>query len=316
MSYLLSCVLWIKAQLSIWACWKKGKYENTLFCFWIDGEGQRKVNSVCDYLLYHYIIILKNVYTSLERQIFSCIASCIIRTGVTSREGWRWMTVGEVATTIRLYWPEFRHKQEIAYRKEVIFFTAVPWMRTATFSIYVWDLLKMSEVCSDPFSITHNLKNDKKTVRERLVFVFSKENCGHCLFLSPLKRPFPALATDKPFCLFVLFLDEDQSTRSRLGACDPSGCRDLYGTYILRYSSHLQVTAINQMHGIAYVYAVAVRQHVLVLKQRCFVLLKDKNTVVLMGVSRLSSSLLMGYLTHQCNTWETYPQEHAHFLHT
>lgn len=33
----------------------------------------------------------------------------------------------EVRSTIPLSWPVLRHKQEIAYRKDVIFFTAVPW---------------------------------------------------------------------------------------------------------------------------------------------------------------------------------------------
>lgn len=105
------------------------------------------------------------------------------------------MTVGEVGTTIPLSWPEFRHKQEIAYRKEVIFFLQLcPGRRQhcvrAAFSICT--LLKMSDVCNEPFGITHNLKTWQDVQSEAGVF-------GHCLFLSPLKRPFPAPATDKPF---------------------------------------------------------------------------------------------------------------------
>lgn len=50
---------------------------------------------------------------------------------------WGWtMMVDEVGTTIPLSWPAFRHKQEIAFRKEVIFFTAVPWDEHNT----IWEL--------------------------------------------------------------------------------------------------------------------------------------------------------------------------------
>lgn len=105
-----------------------------------------------------------------------------------------------------------------------------------------------------------------------------------------------------------MFLDEDQSTRSRLRACDLSGCRDLYGTCILRYSSHLQVTAINQIGKPRNVTCLCIGA-------KLVLTLKYKTTVSLDGVSSLFSLLMMSYLTNQCNNLETYPQEHT-FLRT
>lgn len=64
-------------------------------------------------VLHTNMVILFNLLT------LGSITSCIIRIvgGM--------MTVDEVETTTLLSWPAFRHKQEIALRKEVIFLTAV-----------------------------------------------------------------------------------------------------------------------------------------------------------------------------------------------
>lgn len=78
----------------------------------------------------------------------------------------------------------------------------------AAFLIHVWDLLSYvyCRWClMSPFSIKHNLKKWQARQTEASVCVLN-EDCCYCLFLSPLKQPFPVPATDKPFCLFVFVL--------------------------------------------------------------------------------------------------------------
>lgn len=55
-------------------------------------------------------------------------------------------------------------------------------------------------------SVSHTQPGKMKSPQSEANVCVLSENGGHCLFLSPLKRPFPAPATDKPFCVFVFVL--------------------------------------------------------------------------------------------------------------
>lgn len=110
---------------------------------------------------------------------------------VPSGEPWKWLRQRPL---FLLYWPGFRHKQEVAHRKEAIFFTAVAWTKTAT-STYVLRCL----MSATGYSVSNTTW---KMTRQVCVL----ESCGHCLFLLPTKRPFPVAARDKPFCPFVFVL--------------------------------------------------------------------------------------------------------------
>ena len=106
-------------------------------------------------------------------------------------------------------------------------------------------------------------------------------------FLSPLKRPFPAPATDKPFCLFVFVLgwrSKYQVQTLGLWSVREQGfIWHLHPTILITSASHSDKSDWQAAQRYIYSrYAVNVRQQIQVLKQRCFVLLKDKTTVVLM----------------------------------
>lgn len=132
------------------------------------------------------------------------------------------------------------------------------------------------------YSVLHTSSQSKTTV------CVLKETCGHCLFLTPLKRAFPAVATDKPFCLFVFVLGWGSKHHVQtvgLWSVRIQGfIWHLHPTILITSASHSDKSdwqaAQHYLHSI---YTVAVRQQILFLKQRCFVLLKDKNTLVLKG---------------------------------
>lgn len=80
---------------------------------------------------------LKTKHKKMSDRYFSSASwsfMFIIKTSmVTSGEPWKWPKQRQL---FLLYWPGFRHKQEVAHRKEAIFFTAVVWTKTAT-STYI-----------------------------------------------------------------------------------------------------------------------------------------------------------------------------------
>lgn len=166
------------------------------------------------------------------------------------------MKVVEVVTTIPLYWPGFRHKQDIAYRKELIFFTSggvdedsyIFYIRMR-FTQDVWCLQRAIQYHTQPE------KNDKPG-RVRLVFVFWK--LWSLSFPVTNKRPFPAPTRDKTFlslCFCSWMKIKAPGPDLGLVICRGVGIYMALASYDTH--QHLQVTVINQFvstqHYILYI---------------------------------------------------------------
>lgn len=144
----------------------------------------------------------------------------IIKTSVlTSGEPWKWLRQRPL---FLLYWPGFRHKQEVAYRKEVIFFTAVAWTKTATSTCILRYLMSATG-----YSVSNNLKK----WWGRFVFWKAVVIASSCYQLKGLFLWQPEINLFVPL---FLFLEEDQSTGSSIRTSDLPGTWDLDGRSAVR----------------------------------------------------------------------------------